>query len=103
MTDTSLGRIKVLSVPLPHNGTSLNARLSRTEKILADSAKPFKDDSGENTVKDHDVDFPSDTYPSVVADDPVVIAYEPQQPKSASELELHGFSKRLKATQDSAA
>ena len=75
MTDT-LGRIKVLSVPLPQNGTYLKARISQAEKVLDDNVKVFKDDSGENTIKDHDVDFPSSTYPGVVADDPVAIVYE---------------------------
>jgi hypothetical protein len=93
MTDTSLGRINVLSVPLPHNGTSLKARISQAEKVHADDVKLFKDDSGENILNDSDVvDFLSATYPGVVADDPVAIVYE-----------THGFSKRLRATQDSSA
>lgn len=93
MTDTSLGRINVLSVPLPHNGTSLKDRISQAEKVLADDVKLFEDDSGEDTLNDNDViDFLSDTYPGVVADDPVAIVYEP-----------HGFPKRLRANQDSSA
>lgn len=91
MTDTSLGRINVLSVPLPHNGTSLKDRISQAEKVLADNVKLFEDDSGEDTLNDNDViDFLSDTYPGVVEDDPVAIVYEP-----------HGFPKRLRANQDS--
>ena len=93
MTDTSLGRINVYSVPLPHNGTSLKARISQAEKVLGDNVKLFEDDSGENTLNDNDVvDFLSDTYPGVLADDPVAIVYEND-----------GFSKRLRATQDSSA
>jgi len=105
MTDTSLGRINVLSVPLPHNGASLKARISRAEKVLADNVKLFKDDSGENTLNDNDVvDFLSDNYPGVVVDDPMAIVYEQQKPtQPSSEPELHGFWKRLRATQDSGA
>ena len=94
MTDASLGRINVFSVPLPHNGTSLKARISQAEKVLGDDVKLFKDDSGEVSLNDNDVvDFLSDTYPGVVADDPVAIVYETS----------NGFSKRLRATQDSSA
>ena len=101
MTDTSLGRINVFSIPLPHNGTSLKARISKAEKVLAENVKLFKDNSGENTLNDNDdVDFLSDTYPGVVVDDPVAVVCRPQKPKPASEPTPYGFSKRLRATQD---
>ena len=83
----------MFSVPLPHNGTSLKACISQAEKILGDNVKLFKDGSGENSLNDNDVvDFLSDTYPGVLPDDPVAIVYEND-----------GFSKRLRANQDSSA
>jgi len=94
MINTSLGCINVLSVPLPHNGASLKARISQAEKFLAHSVKLFKDNNGENTLNDNDIiDFLSDTFPGVVADDPIVIIYKQQKSKPATEPEPHGFSK----------
>jgi hypothetical protein len=54
-TDTSLGRINMLFFPPPHNGASLKVRLNQVEKISPRDLKIFKDDSGENTLKDNDV------------------------------------------------
>lgn len=103
-TDTSLGRINMLSFPPPHNGASLKARLNYVEKISACDVKIFKDDSGENTLKDNDVvDLLSGTHPGVTADDPIAIVCSPQKPIPASDPIFPGFSELLRATRDSSA
>jgi hypothetical protein len=58
----------------------LKARLSQVEKLLAYDFKLFKDDSGEIILScDEDVNFLSDNYPGIIADEPAAIVYDPQQ------------------------
>lgn len=91
-TDTSLGRVNALSVPPPHNGTSLKARLSQAERLPAHDFKLFKDDSGEIILNsDKNVNFLSDNYPGIIADEPLAIVYDPQHPIP------QGFPRKLRA------
>ncbi|KIK03629.1 hypothetical protein K443DRAFT_94770 [Laccaria amethystina LaAM-08-1] len=95
-TDTSLGRLDALSVPPPHNGTSLKARLSQAEKLSASDFKLFKDDSGEIILNcDKVVNFLSDNYPGIIADEPVAIVYDPQQ--ATCDPIPQGFSRKLRS------
>ena len=95
-TDTSLGRVNTLSVPPPHNGTSLKARISQAEKLPAYDFKLFRDDSGEIILNcDEVVNFLSDNYPGIIADEPVAIVYDPQQ--AICDPIPQGFSRQLRA------
>ena len=95
-TDTSLGRVNALSIPPPHNSTSLKARLSQAEKLPAYDFKLFKDDSGEIILNSDEVlDFLSDNYPGIIADEPVAIVYDPQQ--AICDPIPQGFSRSLRA------
>ncbi|KIK03655.1 hypothetical protein K443DRAFT_676650 [Laccaria amethystina LaAM-08-1] len=88
-TDTSLGRINALSVPPPHNGTSLKARLSQAEKLLAYDFTLYKDDNGEMIFNyDEVINFFSDNYPGIIGDEPVAIVYVPMP---------QGFSRELRS------
>lgn len=100
--DLSLGRITALSVPPPHNGASLKARLIQAEKIPSQNVKLFKDDGGENILNHNQVvNLLSDNYPGVLLNDPIAIVYGPKKQEGASQLEPRSFSKRLIANQDS--
>ena len=95
-TDTSLGRVNALSVPPPHNGSSLKARLSQAEQLPAYDFKLFKDDSGEAILNcDEVVNFLSDNYPGIIADEPVAIVYDPHE--TICDPIPQGFSRQLRS------
>jgi len=99
--DLSLGHVTALSVPLPHIGTSLKARLIQVEKIPSENVKVFKDNSGENILNHNEVvNLLSDNYPGVLWDNPIAIIYGPRKHEGASQLEPCYLSKSLRANRD---
>ena len=98
--DLSLGRVTALSVPPPHNGASLKARLIQAEKILSQNVKIFKDDGGENILNHNEViDLLSDNYSGTLLDDPIALVYGSKEQEGASQPETRSLSKRLRVTQ----
>jgi len=83
--DLSLGRVTALSVPPPHNGASLKARLIQAEKIPSQNVKLFKDDAGENILNHNDViNLLSEYFPGVLLNDPMAIVYGPKKQEDTS-------------------
>lgn len=95
-TDTSLGRVNALSVPPPHNGACLKARLRQAENLPAYDFKLYKDDSGETILNcDEGVNILSDDYPGIIADEPVAIVYNSQQ--ALCDPIPQGFPRKIRA------
>ncbi|KIJ94837.1 hypothetical protein K443DRAFT_11821 [Laccaria amethystina LaAM-08-1] len=86
-SDSSLGRINILSIPPPHAVASLKARLAKAEGASGRSFQLFEDVEGEITMKDDDIiTFLTDGYPGASEEEPIAAVYSkpketPSHPK----------------------
>ena len=74
----SLGRVNTLSVPPPHNVSSLKNLIIASEDLSGHDVQLFEDERSQSAMNDSDaLTLLSDTFPGFIEDQPMAITYEP--------------------------
>lgn len=102
--DLSLGRLDTLSIPPPHNVSSLRSRLLQAEEASNQVVQIFEDDCGETIMNDADaLPLSSADYPGIKEDEPIAVVYQGEKSASTSQPKISalpqpppGFSKQIK-------
>ena len=73
----SLGRVNTLSVPPPHNVSSLKNLIIASEDLSGHDVQLFEDERSASAMNDSDaLTLLSDTFPGFIEDQPIAITYE---------------------------
>ena len=97
-TDTALGRVDVLSIPLPYSVASLKRRLIKAEEIGDSNPQLFEDEDSKTAMNDGDViTLHDESYPGITGDEPIAIVYNTQNMVTVSPPRFESVLRRLKA------
>ena len=78
-TDTALGRVDVLSIPLPYSVASLKRRLRKAEDISDPNPQLFEDEDSKAAMNDGDaITLCAKSFPGITEDEPIAIVYKAQ-------------------------